>query len=305
MAITLQMLCQLLRKTTRANVLDYQDIQPILAALETDYFAAYLQASQALIVATLETMQVLFASQSEQRGLPMRDVFRYQVILIGSRLRAASMRLTGDVCDPQIYDGVKHMLTRLVHPTPDVADVYQHFLPTLLDGLRRRTAFSPKTDKSMGWTDATLDLAVLEVILESVVVADALEDEGVPEQLVEILGQAGQHNKQEEDRRRVKTRCLRMWARLFETDKEAAHFRPYAKRLLRSLTPSLQSFVEIDAESLARIVAGGESLSAYAIALNRCIQNGMAYGVFKQGAAEFPAEFQETVTKLQQACHNV
>lgn len=203
MAITLQMLCQLLKSTTRATALDYQDIQPVLAALETDYFATCLQTSQALITATLDTLEILFASQSEQRGLPMRDVFRYQVILIGSRLRAASKRLTGG---DAVYDRVQHMLTRLIRPTPDVADVYQHFLPTLLDGLRRRTAFSPKTDKSMGWTDATPDLAVLEVILDSVVVADALEDEGVPEQLVEILGQAGQHNKQEEDQRRVKTR---------------------------------------------------------------------------------------------------
>ena len=146
----------------------------------------------------------------------MSDALRYKVILTGTRLLALySITNENFVDDVALSTSsisetaklAKHFVFQtfsvLYRPAQDASTVYAHYLPTLLENFRMSRNEPPEH-----WKENSLPMRMVEVILETIE-PQALEDEGAPEQLVEILVKAGSQSQENRSEREIDSSQVR------------------------------------------------------------------------------------------------
>lgn len=146
----------------------------------------------------------------------LSDALRYKVITIGTQFLAINSMNTERYMDGISLNNSSSVNSNLFpeqmvfstfrvlqHPAQDISAIYAHYLPTILEGLRLSRSEPPEH-----WNDSSVNMRMVEIMLEHIN-SQALEEVGVPEQLVEILVRAGSLANKTGNSRETDSSCIR------------------------------------------------------------------------------------------------
>ncbi|KAG2175449.1 hypothetical protein INT43_001096 [Umbelopsis isabellina] len=179
----------------------------------------------------------------------LSDALRYKVITIGTQFLAINSINTESHKDgislnnfsfssPNLFPEqmVFSTFRALQHPAQEISAIYAHYLPTILEGLRLSRSEPPEQ-----WNDNSVNMRMVEIMLDHIN-SQALEEVGVPEQLVEILVRAGSMASKSGNSRETDSSCIRTRIRsvqccikLYSLDLDAYLFQRYFAYIFNGL----------------------------------------------------------------------